>query len=172
MATTGTDLVRVSVQTPDRRVDVALPERVPVATLLPALLAAGGEELADRGALHAGWVLRRVSGRAFDTGQGLVDQGVRDGDVLCLGFADENWPELDYDDAVEAMLVARNLAAHAEVEQARVARIFSAFREMIGWTAGRFSFDPGVPLAAAPAVALSARTILMQIYEEQDDQGW
>lgn len=103
MTSIDTELVRITVQTRDRRTDVAVPERVPVATLLPALLAAGGADLADRGAMHAGWVLRRITGGAFDTGLGLVDQGVRDGDVLCLGLADEDWPDLDYDDVVEAI---------------------------------------------------------------------
>jgi hypothetical protein len=79
-------------------------------------------------------------------------------------------PECFGDELVEGVLVSRDLAAHDEVERARVARIYSAFREMIAWTAGRFSFDPGVPIVANPALALSAQSILMQIYQEQDEQ--
>jgi hypothetical protein len=56
------------------------------------------------------------------------------------------------------------------VERARVARIYSAFREMVGWTSGRFSFDPAVPIVTNPVLALSAQSILMQIYQEQDEQ--
>ena len=157
MATTGTDLVRVSVQTPDRRVDVALPERVPVATLLPALLAAGGEELADRGALHAGWVLRRVSGRAFDTGQGLVDQGVRDGDVLCLGFADENWPELDYDDAVEAIAIgAGRRGRRWDARASRVASIVTAVGLYAGALIAVGSAGPPWTLVSISALVFGA----------------
>ncbi len=157
MATTGTDLVRVSVQTPDRRVDVALPERVPVATLLPALLAAGGEELADRGALHAGWVLRRVSGRAFDTGQGLVDQGVRDGDVLCLGFADENWPELDYDDAVEAIAIgAGRRGRRWDARASRVASIVTAVALYAGALIAVGSAGPPWTLVSVSALVFGA----------------
>src|SRR5215467_4709097 len=105
MASTATDLVRVTVQTPDRRIDLAVPEHVPVAALLPVLLRAGGDELADRGAPHGGWVLRDIAGTAFETGLGLAEQDVCDGDVLCLALADEAWPELDYDDVVEAIAV-------------------------------------------------------------------
>jgi len=65
----------------------------------------------------------------------------------------------------------RGLAADDHEERARVARIYSAFREMIGWTVGRFSFDPAVPVVTNPAFALSAQSILMQIYQEQDEQG-
>ncbi len=160
MATTGTDLVRVSVQTPDRRVDVALPERVPVATLLPALLAAGGEELADRGVLHAGWVLRRVSGRAFDTGQGLVDQGVRDGDVLCLGFADENWPELDYDDAVEAIAVgAGRRGRRWDARASRIASIVAAVALYVGALIAVGSAGPPWTLVSVSALVFGALLI-------------
>jgi hypothetical protein len=74
------------------------------------------------------------------------------------------------DDLIESMLVSRDLVPRDEVERARVARIYSAFREMVGWTSGRFSFDPAVPIVTNPALALSAQSILMQIYQEQDEQ--
>lgn len=164
MATTGTDLVRITVQTPDRRVDVALPERVPVATLLPALLAAGGEELADRGALHAGWVLRRVSGGAFDTGQGLVDQGVRDGDVLCLGFADENWPELDYDDAVEAIAIgAGRRGRRWDARASRVASIVAAIGLYAGALIAVASAGPPWTVVSVGALVFGALLVAAAI---------
>jgi hypothetical protein len=75
------------------------------------------------------------------------------------------------DDMIESVLVSRDLVPRDEVERARVARIYSAFREMMGWTRGRFSFDPAVPIVSNPALALSAQSILMQIYQEQDEQG-
>jgi hypothetical protein len=75
------------------------------------------------------------------------------------------------DDRIELMLVSRGLVTVADVERARTARIYSAFREMMAWTSGRFSFDPGVPISTNPAIALSAQTILMHIYQEQDEQN-
>ncbi|HEX3758411.1 MAG TPA: DUF4388 domain-containing protein [Kofleriaceae bacterium] len=74
------------------------------------------------------------------------------------------------DEMIESVLVSRDLVPRDEVERARVARIYSAFREMVGWTSGRFSFDPAVPIVTNPALALSAQSILMQIYQEQDEQ--
>jgi predicted regulator of Ras-like GTPase activity (Roadblock/LC7/MglB family) len=68
-------------------------------------------------------------------------------------------------------LVSRNLVQRDEVERLRVARIYSAFREMMGWTTGRFSFDPTVPIVTNAPLALSAHSILMQIFQEQDEQG-
>jgi hypothetical protein len=74
-------------------------------------------------------------------------------------------------DTIVDELASRNLAPRDEVERARVARIYSAFREMMAWNSGRFSFDPAVPVASNPALALSAQTILMEIYQEQDEQS-
>jgi len=75
------------------------------------------------------------------------------------------------DEAIVDELASRELAPRDEVERARIERIYSAFREMMAWTSGRFSFDPAVPIATNPALALSTQTILMQIFQEQDEQG-
>jgi type VII secretion integral membrane protein EccD len=96
-------LARVTIAAPQRRVDVALPEHVPLAELLPEVLRHAGEGLADDGEKHGGWVLRRTDGVALTTAQGLYPQGVRDGEVLHLVPARDNWPELEYDDVVEAI---------------------------------------------------------------------
>jgi len=74
------------------------------------------------------------------------------------------------DDMIDGALLARDLVPPEELERARVMRIYSAFREMIRWTVGRFSFDPGVAVVTNPGLALSAQTILMHIYQEQDEK--
>ncbi|MEU8237327.1 type VII secretion integral membrane protein EccD [Actinoplanes missouriensis] len=99
----STGLARVTISAPLRRLDVALPEQVPLAELLPDVLRQAGEDLADRGENHGGWVLRRADGVALATGQGLFTQGVRDGEVLHLVPAYDEWPEIEYDDVVEAV---------------------------------------------------------------------
>jgi type VII secretion integral membrane protein EccD len=103
LVTTATGLARVTVSTPQRRIDVALPEHPPLAELLPELLRHAGVGLADEGQAHGGWVLRRADGAALATGAGLAQQGVRDGDVLHLVPARVQWPELAYDDLVDAI---------------------------------------------------------------------
>ncbi len=96
-------LARVTISAPQRRIDVALPEHVPLAELLPEVLRHAGEGLADDGERHGGWLLRRTDGVALATAQGLYPQGVRDGEVLHLVPAREEWPELEYDDVAEAI---------------------------------------------------------------------
>lgn len=101
MNTTG--LVRVTVAAPARRIDLALPERAPLAELLPGLLGHAGEDLADAGAMAGGWVLRRADGAVLEPARTLAAQRVRDGEVLHLTHAQTDWPELEYDDLVDAI---------------------------------------------------------------------
>ncbi|HEU4730880.1 MAG TPA: DUF4388 domain-containing protein [Kofleriaceae bacterium] len=75
------------------------------------------------------------------------------------------------DDALHDASELRDLVPRDELERARVARIYSAFREMVGWSTGRFSFDPAIPVINNPSVALSVQTILMQLFQEQDEQA-
>ncbi|MFC0533441.1 type VII secretion integral membrane protein EccD [Phytohabitans kaempferiae] len=96
-------LARVTISTPRRRLDVALPEQVPVAELLPEVLRHAGDGLADDGERHGGWVLRRADGAALSAAQALSPQGVRDGEVLFLLPARVRWAEPEYDDVVEAI---------------------------------------------------------------------
>ncbi|GAA0219198.1 type VII secretion integral membrane protein EccD [Saccharothrix mutabilis subsp. mutabilis] len=101
MQTTG--LVRVTVAAPRRRIDLALPEHAAVAEVLPGLLARAGEGLADDGVAGGGWVLRRADGTAFDPDRTLAAHRVRDGEVLHLAPRRLEWPELEYDDLVDAI---------------------------------------------------------------------
>ncbi|MEG3633265.1 type VII secretion integral membrane protein EccD [Micromonospora palythoicola] len=96
-------LARVTVSTTRRRVDVALPEQMPLAELLPEVLRHAGEGLAEDGEQHGGWLLRRTDGTVLAGGQALAAQGVRDGEVLHLVPAHTEWPEFEYDDVVEAL---------------------------------------------------------------------
>ncbi len=102
-AAIGPDLARVTVSTPLRRIDVALPGNALVADLLPQLLALAGDELADDGERHGGWILRRATGSELDPVRNLSVQGVRDGEVLNLVPRRLDWPELSYDDIVEVI---------------------------------------------------------------------
>jgi type VII secretion integral membrane protein EccD len=94
-------LAKVTVATPRRRLDVALPEAVPVNELLPHLLRHAGEGVADDGEKHGGWSLRRATGGLLEPARNLAAQGVRDGDMLHLVPRRAEWPEPAYDDVVE-----------------------------------------------------------------------
>lgn len=111
MTTTG--LVRVTVTAPHRRIDMALPEQSSVAEILPGLLRHAGEHLADDGAGHGGWVLRRGDGAPLELGRTLGSYRIRDGEVLHLTSRGADWPELEYDDLVDAIADGAGRAGRA-----------------------------------------------------------
>jgi len=112
-APAGVGLARVTVAAPQRRMDVALPDTMPVGELLPHLIRHAGEDVADDGERHGGWVLRRATGTRLDATRGLSAQGVRDGEVLHLTPARLDWPELAYDDVVEVIAGAARRSGRA-----------------------------------------------------------
>lgn len=98
---TTSGLVRVTVTSGSRRVDLVLPSAVPVAELVPELARSVG--LLDASTVYGGYRLVTQDGRQLSNDAGLSIQGVEDGGVLAVaaGFTDE--PQRVYDDVVEAM---------------------------------------------------------------------
>lgn len=96
-------LTRLTVKAPNRWIDVALPADVPVAELLPYILRHAGEDAADAGERHAGWLLRRPTGESIDAQRTLGAQRVHDGELLHLVPGEAEWPELEYEDLVETI---------------------------------------------------------------------
>ena len=101
-ATTGTSgLVRVTVASGSRRVDLVLPGAVPVAELLPELARSVG--LLDAATVYGGYRIVTAEGRALAADAGLVMQGVEDGGLLTVAAGVDDAPPRVYDDVVEAM---------------------------------------------------------------------
>lgn len=99
----GLSLARVTVAAPKRRMDVALPDNLLVAELLPHLLRHAGDDLGGTDERHGGWVLRRATGAILEPTRNLSVQGIRDGELLHLAPRRDDWPELAYDDVVEVI---------------------------------------------------------------------
>ncbi|MGC5334435.1 type VII secretion integral membrane protein EccD [Micromonospora sp. DT62] len=153
-------LARVTISAPQRRVDVALPEQVPLAELLPEVLRHAGEGLADDGERHGGWVLRRTDGAVLTTAQALLPQGVRDGEVLHLVPAHAQWPELEYDDVVEAIADgARRRGGAWSPAATRAAALAGAAVPLavglLAVTAGGPAYGSAWPAAAVVALLLT-----------------
>ncbi|WIM98002.1 type VII secretion integral membrane protein EccD [Actinoplanes oblitus] len=99
----GPSLARVTIAAPTRRMDIALPDNMLVGELLPHLLRHAEGALGEPAERHGGWVLRRATGTPLEPHRNLAAQGVRDGELLHLKPAREDWPELAYDDVVEVI---------------------------------------------------------------------
>ncbi|WP_229400894.1 type VII secretion integral membrane protein EccD [Micromonospora okii] len=163
-------LARVTISAPRRRVDVALPEQVPLAELLPEVLRHAGEGLADDGERHGGWVLRRTDGAVLLAAQALLPQGVRDGEVLHLVPARAEWPELEYDDVVEAIVDgARRRGAAWSPAATRAAALAGAGVPLAVGLLAVLAAGPGAraawPVAVAVALLLAlAGTVASRAY--------
>lgn len=101
---TATGFCRVTVVAPDSRIDVALPEDVPLADVYPEVLRLSGQTLAD--GAPTGFHLVRRDGTVLDSSLPLLAQQVRDGDLLSLRPFADSLPTAVYDDVAEAVATA------------------------------------------------------------------
>ena len=95
-------LVRVTVASQTRCLDLVLPGALPVAELVPELARSVG--LLDPASAYAGYRLVVQDGRTLVADAGLAAQGVDDGDVITVAASQGDLPPPAYDDAVEAMV--------------------------------------------------------------------
>jgi type VII secretion integral membrane protein EccD len=151
MPAPSTGLTRVTISSPQRRVDVALPDGVPLAELLPELLEHAGEAMPDDGERHGGWALRRADGTALSPGAAMTTQGVRDGAVLYLVPARAEWPELEYDDVVEA--IAAGARRYGVGWSGRASRVTALVVAGLALAAGLVAVLRSGPQWTVPALA-------------------
>jgi type VII secretion integral membrane protein EccD len=97
------EMCRLVVCGPERRIDVAVPDQVVIADLLPVLLRQLGENLADAGLPHGGWVLQRLGSPALDENGSVRSLGLHDGDVVHLRPRAEQIPPVDFDDMIDGV---------------------------------------------------------------------
>jgi type VII secretion integral membrane protein EccD len=93
LATAGVEMCRLTVQTPTRRCDVALPSAASIGELLPLVL----DDPRD-GVEPAAWVLQQLGGPALDPGSTPESLGLYDGATLYVSPAVMPMPEAEFDD--------------------------------------------------------------------------
>jgi len=101
-----TGLCRVTIIATTTRVDLALPEDVPLADLAPTLLRYAGDDIADAGLEHGGWVLSRLGSGVLDSARTPAQLEIRDGEQLYLTPRSKSAPEAVFDDVVDAIATA------------------------------------------------------------------
>ncbi|TWJ07503.1 type VII secretion integral membrane protein EccD [Stackebrandtia albiflava] len=127
-----TGLTRITVSAPRRRIDLVLPDHVPVSELLPTVLDYAGEGAADDAEKHGGFDLRRADGKTINPSQSMAMQQIRDGEILHLAPRHADWPEGEYDDVVEAIAAGAKVLGkpwdgnHTRVTGLSVAGVASA----------------------------------------------
>lgn len=163
-------LVRVTVASGTRRVDLVLPGAVPVAELLPELARSVG--LLDPATVHGGYRVGTADGRRLALDSGLILQGVEDGGLLTVtAGVDDPTPRV-YDDVVEAMsdVVEHDLQPWQAASGRRTALIAAGLFLVLGAVA---LMQQGSDIAAAAtgvvAVALCAGSIVLSRAQDEPE---
>lgn len=103
MSTVDEDLARVTIISPTRRVDLALPGAVTLGELLPSIVRFSGHEASTpQEAVHA-WVLQRFGEDPLDPNTLIGKLAIRDGETLYLRQRDNAMPDAAFDDVVDAV---------------------------------------------------------------------
>jgi type VII secretion integral membrane protein EccD len=151
-------LVRVTVASGTRRVDLVLPGAVPVAELVPDLARSVG--LLDATTVFGGYRLVTPEGRELAGDAGLIIQGVEDGGLLTVTAGiDDPMPRV-YDDVVEAMtdVVEHDLKPWEPASGRRTA--LSAAGLLMGLGAVALLIQRGSMLAAVASAVVSVALVV------------
>lgn len=101
---TSTGFCRITIAAPDSRVDVALPEDLPIQDLFPEIIRLSGLVQSDTSL--AGYHLVTREGQVLDASRSLLEHRVRDGEVLLLRTFADSLPPAVHDDVVDAIAAA------------------------------------------------------------------
>jgi type VII secretion integral membrane protein EccD len=99
----GTDLCRVTVIGPSRRVDIALPGYVSFADLFPVVARYAGLDGPDVVGEQGGWVLQRLGQEPFSPSMTPLQVGLRDGEMIYLRPHRQQLPRMTFDDVADVI---------------------------------------------------------------------
>lgn len=102
------DITRVTVISPVRRVDLALPGSATLVELLPNVLRFSGLDANTPTEAVHGWVLQRLGSDPFDPYVTVSKLNIRDGETLHLRQRRDAIPDAAFDDMVDAVATATN----------------------------------------------------------------
>ena len=164
-------LVRVTVASGSRRVDLVLPGAVPVAELVPELARSVG--LLDALTVYGGYTVTTAEGRRLAGDVGLLVQGVEDGGLLTVSAGVDADPPRVYDDVVEAMtdVVERDLRPWSPASGRRTALVAAGLLLVLGAGSLLLQTDSALAGTAAALVAaclLAGAIVLSRVQDEPE----
>ena len=164
-------LVRVSVSSGARRVDLVLPGSVPVAELVPELARSVG--LLDAATVYGGYRVVTASGVELAADRGLLVQGVEDGGLLTVTAGVDQPPPRIYDDIVEAMtdVVERDLQPWSPASGRRTALTAAGLLMALGGVALFIQYDSllaGVAACVVAVVLVAGAIVLSRAQHEPE----
>jgi type VII secretion integral membrane protein EccD len=99
----GSDVCRVTVVGPSRRIDIALPGYVPFADLFPTVARYAGLEGPDLVGEKGGWVLQRLGQEPFAPTMTPQQAGLHDGEMIYLRPNRQQLPLMSFDDVADVI---------------------------------------------------------------------
>jgi type VII secretion integral membrane protein EccD len=161
-AVTGLGFCRVTIVAPDSRVDMALPDDVPVADLYPEILRLSRQTPAE--GAPVGYHLVRRDGTVLDSSRSFAAQRILDGELLTLRPFSESLPPAVVDDVSEAVAsaVSRDRSLW-DGDLTRVAGlvgggVLPALLAFVAWTA-----DPRHDMHSLPGVLAGVAGLLLVV---------
>ncbi|MGI5357817.1 type VII secretion integral membrane protein EccD [Streptomyces sp. CA-252508] len=156
----GTGFCRVTVVAPDGRVDVALPEDIPLADLHPEILRLSGQSPAP--GAPVGYHLVRRDGTVLDSARSLAAQRILDGELLSLRPFAESLPPAVFDDVSDAVAsaVARDRTLWTD-ELMRGAGLFGGSALLVLLAFVLWSSDPRHDMHGLPGILAAVGGVLL-----------
>lgn len=150
-------LVRISVQSEGRRLDIGIPAQVPLIEFMPGFARSLG--VLDPTMTSGGYGLQTAEGKTLDPAIGASAQGVSDGDVLTLLRGSLIVQPRVYDDIVEAVIDSTGQQSAPWTAKDNAHMALAASLTLIGvcallLLAGGRAIGFGAVIAAAGAVVL------------------
>ncbi|WP_026927994.1 type VII secretion integral membrane protein EccD [Granulicoccus phenolivorans] len=109
----GDDLARVTVISPNRRIDLALPGTTTLGELLPNIVRFAGYEGGGAQDAVTTWALQRFGEDPLDPNALIADLQIRDGETLHLRQQEAALPDAAFDDVVDAVSTTTQRAQEA-----------------------------------------------------------
>ncbi|QKW11192.1 type VII secretion integral membrane protein EccD [Streptomyces sp. NA04227] len=173
-AGTGLGFSRVTIVAPDSRVDVALPDDVPVADLYPEILRLTGQRPGE--GAPVGYHLVRRDGTVLDGALTFAAQRILDGELLSLRPFAESLPPAVFDDVSDAVASAvsrdRTLWTDAMTRTAGLVGggTLPFLLAYVAWTSGS-GHDmhglPGIVAAVAGVLLLTLACVRARVYDDR-----
>jgi type VII secretion integral membrane protein EccD len=151
-------MTRVTIVAPTVRVDLALPDEVPLVHLLPTMLRYAGTGATKESPANAGWSLARLGQAPFNPERSLSQLQVRDGELLYLQQHDEAAPEAVFDDVVDAIVTSQQRAG---VWQPASGRLFGLITGVLTLTAGLAALVLSGPPLRVPGIGALGGALLL-----------
>ncbi|WP_406287084.1 type VII secretion integral membrane protein EccD [Embleya sp. NBC_00896] len=158
--TVTTGFARITVIAPDCRVDLALPEEVPLAELYPEILRLSGQ--VQRNGAVTGFQLTRLDGEALDSTLTLAAQNVRDGELLRFTALADAPPPPVYDDVADS--VATSVAGEHRLWTPEMLRIAGLSGAAVFFSLGAIVLWRMTPLPhGLPAIVAGSLALVLTV---------